>query len=146
MTSLSEVLNQEITAVHIRWWDSTWCNAEFAYELTDGRTFMMPDFYTNPLQCQPFDNDVQFQRFTPTNCNDDANILRLIGVRIVDILVPLDRELRNPESFCAALSSGDYLFEETSQPHGTPPPMLFVTDAIPAQDEASELISVFELA
>jgi len=114
MPRIDALLENRIDAVFGRFWSSASCdNADYIYRLKTGKCFRFPDIYkcvthfeycelTNDhALCKPVQSQVEFYR------------KNLFAATITDVLVSADPELRSPDEFILALSSGLYLFQES---------------------------------
>ena len=133
------LIGSQIVGLYVAEWESnTLNNADFIYELADGRYFRMPDFYlsvTNIEFCQP---DSRHSRASVSEDVRDHYQQNLFGRTIVDILVPRDPEIRHADAAAVELDSGYYIMQESGTPQGILP-SVFLFEAV----DMSELQSVF---
>ena len=137
---IDTLIGVHIVDIYVAAWErDTFNNADFIYELSDGRYVRIPDFYvsvtdietcTLEARHQPVSNEWKRQ-YHPN----------LFGRSIVDVLIPRDPEIRTADSAAIKLDSGYYVMQESGAPQGILPDV-FLVEAV----DPLEMQSVFETA
>lgn len=137
------MLIDSLVGVHIvniyvaSWARETFNNADFIYELSDGRYVRIPDFYACVTEIETCKLD---SRHRPVH--DDWRKQyhpHLFGRAIVDILIPRDPGTRTADNAALKLESGYYLMQESGAVQGILPD-IFLVETI----DTAEMQSVFE--
>ncbi len=137
---IDSLIGVHIVDIFVAAWErETFNNADFIYELSDGRYVRIPDFFLSVTQIetctlegrhQPVSDEWRRQ-YHPN----------LFGRSIVDVLIPRDPEIRMADNAAIKLDSGYYLTQESGAPQGLLPD-IYLVEAI----DSREMQSVFETA
>lgn len=137
---IDTLIGVRIVNIYVAAWErETFNNADFVYELSDGRHVRIPDFYLSVTHIEtctlearhhPVSNEWRRQY--------DPN---LFGHSIVDVLIQRDPERRAADNAAIKLDSGYYLMQESGAPQGILPDV-FLVEAV----DPLEMQSVFETA
>ncbi len=137
---IDTLVGVHIVDIYVASWEwETFNNADFIYELSDGRYIRIPDFYvsvtdietcTLEARHQPVSNEWKRQYYP-----------NLFGCSIVDVLIQRDPEIRAADTSAIKLDSGYYLMQESGAPQGILPDV-FLVEAV----DPLEMQSVFETA
>lgn len=135
---IDSLIGVKIVGLYVAAWETgTVNNADFVFELSDGRYIRIPDFY---LSVTTIETCTLESRHLPVNeewkRQYDPN---LFGHAIVDILIRRDPEPRTADSAAIKLDSGYYLMQESGAPQGILPDV-FLVEAV----DPLEMQSVFE--
>jgi hypothetical protein len=135
---IDSLLGIHIVNTYVASWETgTFNNADFIYELSDGRYVRIPDFYVSVTEIESCKLESRHRPVKDEWKNQyHAN---LFGRPIVDFLIPRDPEIRTADHAALKLDSGYYLMQESGAPQGILPD-IFLVDAI----DSSEMQSVFE--
>ena len=119
MATVDRLLNNRIDKVFTRnWVVDGFESADFIYRLSTGKHFRFPEIYervTDFEYCLPSD---EHRPYTPSGDKLEFYDKNFFHARITDLFVPEDPELRSPDEFIVALSSGLFLFQESGAPEG----------------------------
>ena len=137
---IDTLIGVHIVDIHVAEWErETFNNADFIFELSDGRYVRIPDFYVTVTVTQ-IETCALESRHRPVNDEwkrqYSANIF---GRSIVDVLIPRDPEIRMADNAAIKLDSGSYLMQESGAPQGILPDV-FLVEAV----DSLEMQSVFE--
>lgn len=137
---IDSLLGARISGIFVATWETgSFNNADFIYELDDGRHIRMPDFYLKVTEIETCVPGSGHRRTRTFEDEQDHYRVNLFGRAIVDIMIPRDPEVRNADATAIKLDSGYYLMQESGAPQGIIPPV-FLVDSI----DMSALQSVFE--
>lgn len=135
---IDSLIGVQIVEIHVATWElESFNNADFVYELSDGRFVRIPDFHVSVTDIEtctlePRHRPVGDEWKSPHHPN-------LFRRSIVDVLIPRDPEIRTADSAALKLDSGYYLMQESGAPQGILPDV-FLVEAVDLQ----EMLSVFE--
>jgi len=137
---IDTLIGVHIVNIYVATWErETFNNADFVYELSDGRHVRIPDFYlsvthieTCTLEARHHPVSNEWRRQYHPN---------LFGHSIVDVLIQRDPEIRAADSSAIKLDSGYYLMQESGAAQGILPDV-FLVEAV----DPLEMQSVFETA
>lgn len=136
---IDSLLGARITGIFVATWETgSFNNADFIYELGDGRNIRMPDFYLKVTEIETCVPESHHRRATCFEDEQEHYRANLFGRAIVDILIPRDPEIRNADATAIKLDSGYYVMQESGAPQGIIP-SVFIVETI----DMSELLSVF---
>ena len=135
---IDSLVGLHIVDIYVAAWErDTFNNADFIYELSDGRFVRIPDFYVSVTHIE---SCVLEARHQPVSHEWKRQFHQnLFGRAIVDVLIPRDPEIRAADSAAIKLDSGYYLMQESGAPRGILPDV-FLVDAV----DQREMQSVFE--
>lgn len=137
---IDTLLGARITGVYVKAWETGgFNNADFIYELGDGRYIRMPDLYLKVTEIETCVPGSGHRRARTFEDEQDHYRVNLFGRAIVDIVIPRDPEVRNADATAIKLDSGYYLMQESGAPQGIIP-SVFLVGSI----DRSAVQSVFE--
>jgi hypothetical protein len=135
---IDSLIGTHIVNIYVATWErGTFNNADFIYELSDGRYVRLPDFYVSVTEIETCELDA---RYRPVNADwNNQYHPNIFGRPIIDILIPRDPGIRTSDNAALKLDSGFYLMQESGAPQGILPDILLV-EAI----DSLQMQSVFE--
>ncbi len=137
---IDSLVGIQIVGLHVAEWETnTFNNADFIFELSDGRFFRIPDFYLSVTTIETCLPDSRHRRARVTEDEGDHYRNNLFGRTILDILIPRDPKIRHADAVAIKLDSGYFVMQESGAPQGIVP-SVFLVDSV----DMSELQSVFE--
>jgi hypothetical protein len=137
---IDSLIGAQIIGLYVAEWETnTFNNADFIYELADGRYIRMPDFYLTVTHIETTAPDSRHRRARCSDDEQDHYRRNLFGRTIVDIVIPRDHEIRHADGAAIKLDSGYYLMQESGAPQGIIP-SVFLVESV----DMSEMQSVFE--
>ncbi len=123
------LIGRKLMGLHVFSWTSEFCNlAIFAYDIEDLGAFIFPErgASINEFECWFVELDRCFTSLDQVAGNESGDS-ELPGCRITDLLAPVSRTDRVPDSQLLMLSSGFGLAQESGTPHGILPGVTMVT-------------------
>jgi hypothetical protein len=137
---INSLIGAQIVGLYVASWETgTFNNADFVFELSDGRYIRIPDFYVSVTTVETCRLDSLHRPAQIVDELRDHYGKYLFGRSIVDILIPRDPDLRTADSAAIKLDSGYYVLQESGAPQGILPGV-YLVDAV----DLTELQSVFE--